>query len=183
MKSLKIFVTFTSVLVVTLLSSCSADRSLPGHGRFFQEYKTTPHYRAISTTGSFTRRGSLSAYFKGASSVEEAIEGALQRCEEGKKEYTWETPIGECRLYAIGDIIVNGMSDDELEAATKTYKNAVASGQVGDSTSSSDYKICNFAITMKDGTASWESRAAWLGYVNEAKGRGLTLGSCAEILG
>ncbi len=48
---------------------------------------------------------------------------------------------------------------------------------------STDYEICNFAVTMKDGTASWESGEAWLGYVNEAKRRDLTPEQCAELLG
>ena len=67
----------------------------------------------------------MSAYFKGASSVEEAIEGALQSCEEGKKENTWENPIGECKLYAIGDIIVSGMTEREIKETIIRYQLAV----------------------------------------------------------
>ena len=99
------------------------------------------------------------------------------------KENTWEIPIGECKLYAIGDVVVYSISPEELETAIENYKNDLASGQAGDSTSASDYEICNFAITMKDGTASWERQAAWLGSVNEAKRRNLTLEQCAELWG
>ena len=47
----------------------------------------------------------------------------------------------------------------------------------------SDYEICNFAITMKGGTASWDNQAAWLDSVREAKRRKLTPNKCAELLG
>ncbi len=182
MKWLKVFVICTSMLVVVPLIGCSADRGLPVHHDFFEKYKTKPHYRALSFTGSYTRTGSMSGYSSSASSVEEAIERALQTCEEGKKKYAWEKSIGDCKLYAIGDIVVHGMSPEELETATQNYENDVASGRVGDHTSVSDSGICNFAITMNDGTANWESRPAWLKYVNEAKRRDLTPEQCAELL-
>ena len=57
------------------------------------------------------------------------------------------------------------------------------SSPTGGSTGASDSVICNFAITTKDGTVSWESRADWLGYVNEAKRRDLTPPNCAKIIG
>ncbi len=170
------------VLVFAPLIGCSADRGLPGHHDFFEKYKTKPHYRALSFTGSLQRAGSMSGYSFSASSVEKAIETAIQTCEEGKKEHVWEMPIGDCELYAIGDIVVRGMSPEDLEAAIKIYKNDVASAQAGVSTSASDSVICNFAITTKDGTVSWESRADWLGYVNEAKRRKLTPDQCADLL-
>ncbi len=72
--------------------------------------------------------------------------------------------------------------DKNGKSALKVPEN-VASGSVGDSTSASDYETCNFAITMKDGTASWETQAAWLGHVNEAKRRDLTPQQCVELLG
>ncbi len=172
------------VLVFAPLIGCSVDRGLStGQHHFFQKYKTKPHYKALSFTGSLPRAGSMSGASWSASSVEEAIEAALQRCEKGKKENVWETPIGDCELFAIGDNVVRGMSPEELETATQNYENDVASGRVGDHTSVSDSGICNFAITMNDGTANWESRPAWLKYVNEAKRRDLTPEQCAELLG
>ena len=111
------------VLVFAPLIGCSADRGLStGQHHFFQKYKTKPHYRALSFTGSLPRAGSMSGASFSASSVEKAIEGALQRCEKGKKENVWETPIGDCELFAIGDIVVHGMSDDELESAMALYR-------------------------------------------------------------
>jgi len=47
----------------------------------------------------------------------------------------------------------------------------------------SDYEICNFAVTIKGGTASWDNQAAWLDSVREAKRRNLTPNKCAELLG
>jgi hypothetical protein len=57
------------------------------------------------------------------------------------------------------------------------------SSPVGGSRSASDYEVCNFAVTMKDETVVWESRADWLGSVKEAKRRNLTPEQCAELLG
>ena len=87
------------------------------------------------------------------------------------------------RAAKIVPAVAAGALDDDLEAAIKIYKNDVASDRAGRSTSASDSVICNFAITTKDGTVSWESRADWLGYVNEAKRRNLTPDQCAELLG
>lgn len=73
-----------------------------------------------------------------------------------------------CHVYAVGRRIV--------------WKGTPASGQVSGANNAADYEVCNWAITMKDGSAVWETRTAWLGHVNEAKRRDLTPDHCAEIL-
>ena len=74
-----------------------------------------------------------------------------------------------CGVYAVGRRVV--------------WKGNGASVRTAGSASTSDYEICNFAITTKGGTAIWDSRVAWLGSVNEAKRRHLTPEQCAELLG
>ena len=171
-----------SVLFLAALGGCETTGALDTRWYHrYQEYLAQPHYRAFAVTaGTSLHLASAIGWTSNAPTVESAIEGALAGCRKGE---TQQSRIKECRLYAIGDVVVSGMSDDELEAATKTYKNTVAKGPVRRSTSASDNEVCNFAITMKDGTASWESQAAWLSDVNEAKRRDLTPEQCAEILG
>ena len=74
-----------------------------------------------------------------------------------------------CKVYAVNGRIV--------------WKGDVGSPRTGGHSDAPDYEICNFAVTLKDGRASWESRAAWLDSVKEAKRRNLTTESCAELLG
>ncbi len=148
----------------------------------YQEYLSKSHYRAFAATPRPSNQAAVWSWSWSNGTVESAIEQALENCQKGRNKYLISR-IFECRLHSIGDIRVAGMSDDELEAAIKIYKADVASGQASGFTSASDSVICNFAITTKDGTVSWESRAKWLGYVNEAKRRNLTPEQCVEILG
>ena len=74
-----------------------------------------------------------------------------------------------CEVYAVERRIV--------------WKGDVGSPRIGGHSDVPDYEICNFAVTLEDGRASWESRAAWLDSVKEAKRRKLTTEACAELLG
>ncbi len=171
-----------SILVLFGLLGCESTGVPPVMHADYQEYLSMEHYRAFAATPRPGREAAASAWSWRNGTVEGAIEQALENCQKGRKKYL-TSRIYECRLHSIGDIRVAGMSDDELEAAIKIYKADVASGQASGSTSASDSVICNFAITTKDGTVSWESRADWIGYVNEAKRRNLTPEQCAELLG
>lgn len=146
----------------------------------FVDYKQKAHFRVFATTDAGGGRESVRGRSWGYSTVEGATKRAVEECEKARSKGGISS---ECKLYAIGDIVVYRMSPEDLEAAIKIYKNDVTSGRAGGSTSASDYEVCNFAITMKDGTVSWESQAAWLGSVNEAKRRNLTPDQCAELLG
>ena len=170
------------MIVSVALASCAAGGRLPPEASYyFERYKTKSHYRAMATTGMSVRGGWASGTSEGRGSVEGAIAEAMIFCEQGRKKHGLDS---KCKLYAIGDIVVSGLSPEELEAATTTYKNDVTAGSRSSGyTSASDSVICNFAITTKDGTVSWESRANWLGYVNEAKRRSLTPEQCAELSG
>ena len=95
--------------------------------------------------------------------------GAMNGCEIAKKERNLD-----CDCVAV---------DRNGSPVLRVPQSVKRSSPTGGSTSASDSVICNFAITTKDGTVSWESRANWLGYVNEAKRRNLTPEQCAELLG
>ena len=52
-------------------------------------------------------------------SPEEAIASAMEQCAESQKELSISDP---CQLFAIGDIVVRGMSEAEQRAAAEIYK-------------------------------------------------------------
>ncbi len=170
-----------SALILAALGGCETTGALDTRWYHkYQEYLAQPHYRALAVSaGTSLHLASAIGWTSSAPTVESAIEGALAGCSRGE---TQQSRIKECRLYAIGDIVVSGMSDDELEAAIKIYKSTAAKGPVSYSARASDYAVCSFAIIRKDGKASWASQASWLGDVNEAKRRNLTPEQCAEIL-
>jgi hypothetical protein len=53
------------------------------------------------------------------SSPEEAIKSALEQCAKSQKELSVSDP---CQLFAIGDIVVHGMSEAGQHAAAEVYK-------------------------------------------------------------
>jgi len=52
-------------------------------------------------------------------SPEEAIKGAMDQCAESQKSLSVSDP---CQLFAIGDIVVRGMTEAEQRAAAEIYK-------------------------------------------------------------
>lgn len=90
----------------------------------YQDYLSRPHYRAFAATSG---AGSLAASLGFASnrkSIEEAIERALAGCRKGQKKYF---KISKCRLYAVGDTIVAGFSEERINRAiTQYYSNRYA---------------------------------------------------------
>jgi hypothetical protein len=75
-------------------------------------------YKAFATTDiaqGFSNWGRAAGY----ESMQEAIDNALEQCVVAQKR---DSIPSECRLYALGNIIVYDMSDAELRAATELYK-------------------------------------------------------------
>ena len=52
-------------------------------------------------------------------SPEEAIKAAMEQCEESKKSLAISDP---CELFALGDIVVRGMTESQQRAAAEIYK-------------------------------------------------------------
>lgn len=108
-----------SLPVLLLLAACatSAPSSVPHAVWDFYEntYRSAADHKAFAlATGPFTSRtGFSSAYSYGYSSDKEAIDGAILACNETRPKVDVNEP---CRLYAVGDIVVWGKSDQEIEA-------------------------------------------------------------------
>ena len=77
-------------------------------------YRTRAHFKAFATSPG----GPAEAFGFGSSwnngTVGEAITTALKRCRE-------EIRFGDCELYTLGNILVAGMSKEELEKAKAAY--------------------------------------------------------------
>ncbi len=95
-------------------------RSISALPRIIEEnYKTQPHYRAF-VLGYMRRRDEYrSGMATGHSTVEEAIDAAITRCEEGLEGHA---PKEVCGVYYIGDIYVPGMTQEQLDKAIELYK-------------------------------------------------------------
>ncbi len=117
--SKKIMVVFGMTVAVALASCGTGDRLPPTAYGYFEDYKTEIHFRAMATTAPSSRGGWASGTARGHGNIEDAIEEAMKHCEQGRKKH-WTA--SSCKLYAIGDIVVSGMSDDDLEAAMAFYQ-------------------------------------------------------------
>ncbi len=109
-----------SVLVLFGLLGCESTGLPPVMYPDYQEYLSKEHYRAFAATprpsGGYASGWGWS-WSHGT--VESAIEGALENCQKGRKEYYSES--FECRLHSVGDIKVVGMSEEQLDKAIEYY--------------------------------------------------------------
>lgn len=84
----------------------------------YRAYRNYEHFKAFAGADIGMPRGTWS-WASRHKTPQEAVKGALARCEEGRKEFA---VAAECRVFAIGDIVVDGMSDAELRRAMAAYK-------------------------------------------------------------
>jgi len=70
--------------------------------------KSAPDYKAIITSGGWVYR------FSGHSSAEQAVEGGLSYCKEHSRQ--------DCRVFAVGDNIVQNNTQEELADAIEAYQ-------------------------------------------------------------
>ena len=89
---------------------------------FYKEYLEKPHYKVYITTGSGTYGAGVSCSRYGYPSAQAAVEQGMPACEEFRKE-TYPFLTVEVYLYAIGDIIVWDMSDEQIKKAIEVYEN------------------------------------------------------------
>jgi len=96
--------------IIALLrpATCSNFRSF-GHSADFKAFATTDPAKFKVARGWATRYGS----------ADEAVKEALVECAKSAEELGLSDP---CELFAIGDIVVRGMSEAEKRAATDLYK-------------------------------------------------------------
>jgi hypothetical protein len=112
------------VFLVCLTAACSQTSvTLPRESAaFFEEYKKKPHFRAIATTGEQIGRtggGYSTGRSWGHINARLAIEDAMESCERARKE---KVIAPRCRLYAIGDILVSGMTQQQLAREIGLYE-------------------------------------------------------------
>jgi len=107
-----------AMLALLALSACQTPAALPpGAGdSYTHKYRNLPHYRAYAV-GDPTISWAV-GWSSGHPSVRDAIDRALNTCGSGTTRVTasW------CSVYAIGDLIVKGMTPAELEQAIQFYQ-------------------------------------------------------------
>ncbi len=89
---------------------------------FYKEYLEKPHYKVYITTGSGTYGAAVSCSRSGFPSAQGAVERGMTECEEFRKE-NYPVLTGGVYLYAIGDIKVWDMTDEQLKKAIEVYEN------------------------------------------------------------
>ena len=100
--------------------------------------KSAPDYKAIITSGGWVYR------FSGHSSAEQAVEGGLSYCKEHSRQ--------DCRVFAVGDNIVQNDTQEELADAIEAYQLEVSGSK---STSSAGKTVY---CKSKDGSVyTWDS--------------------------
>lgn len=114
-------IAFLSVLSFVILVGCEATGPDVSY-YFYKEYLEKPHYRVYITTGSGTYGAGVSCSRYGYSSAQAAVEQGMPACEEFRKE-NYPVLTGGVYLYAIGDIKVWDMSDEQLKKAIEVYQN------------------------------------------------------------
>ena len=112
-----------SVLSLALLAGCEGTS---GPSMFYYEYKEyleKPHYRAFIYTGEGGGQGSgMAGWTWAQNTVEQAIERGLAGCKDADISEI-SIRAGECHLYAIGNIIVWNMTEEQKKKAIDLYKN------------------------------------------------------------
>ncbi len=96
-------------IVAALRPGACSDFRRFGHYDDFKAFASTDLAKVRSARGWGYRYGS----------AEEAIAGAMAQCAESQKALSVSDP---CQLFAIGDIVVHGMTEAEQRAAAEVYK-------------------------------------------------------------
>ena len=106
-------------MLATALAGCGTTSISSRMYHNYEVYQKLPHYRAFAATSGGIRTTVVSAWRHSARTVGEAIESALETCQETQKKYQRVYP---CKLQAIGDIEVAGMSETKLAQAIALYE-------------------------------------------------------------
>ncbi len=118
-------------ILLFMLAGCEEPlrpvRDISALPRIIEEnYKTQTHYRAYVLGYMHRRDEYRSGMATGHSTVEEAIDAAITRCEEGLEGHA---PKEVCAVYYIGDIYVAGMTQEQFDKAIELYKKTRDRGQ------------------------------------------------------
>ena len=89
---------------------------------FFGDYKSKPHYRAFAAAPYFgPDTGALYGRSVGQSSVQAAINSALASCRTAGRGQV-NSRFADCKLYAVGDKIVLGISQAKIQGIIRDYE-------------------------------------------------------------
>ena len=77
----------------------------------YEKYKTTAHFRAFASTSPYKQYG-VTAYYYRSSTVEEAIDGAINECRAYVLGGDYAATASDCKVHSIGNIFVYDMNDD-----------------------------------------------------------------------
>jgi hypothetical protein len=95
------------------LASCRSAGSTTGSGeRSLERYRSLGPYRALATTGDPSGADTTLGWSRDAVAIRGAVDAAMRDCERRRDR---REP--DCRLYAIGDLVVAGVSEPVLERA------------------------------------------------------------------
>ena len=147
----------------------------------YEKYKTEAHFRAFATTGAWRKYG-VSTWTYRASTVDDAIAGAVHECQAVVLGGDYAATISDCKVHSIGNIFVYSMDDEELEKAKQLYRekrNATNADLVGfvpgdflpksetppELEDIEDARLCRIALTSDK--LKWESRSMLMPYVKE----------------
>ena len=100
---------------VALLMGCEGSSIPNDFWGDFANYRTKPHYRAFAMTKGGQLAERSAGYAWSAESVDAAIQKSLELCQELRE-------LHKCRVFYIGDINVEGMSDEELKHGKEVYR-------------------------------------------------------------
>lgn len=130
MRHLTTLVVTLSAFLISLVGfaqpiTAGATVSLAVHP-YYKQWKNFPDFRAFYAAGGL--QGGLRKYSSwafgrsaGQPNVKSAEYGAKSRCERNRKKYD---VVQACRLYALGDIVVAGMSGAEIGEVRARYEEA-----------------------------------------------------------
>jgi len=90
----------------------------PGACSEFRRFGYYDDFKAFATSDLAKFRSARGWSFR-YGSPEEAIKGAMEQCAKSQKSLSVSDP---CQLFAIGDIVVRGMTEAEQRAAAEIYK-------------------------------------------------------------
>lgn len=109
-----------SVAATLSLAACADPPRAPiGYETDFEDYLKRSHAKAFAIAGAKGDTGPSFGMAAAQTSVEDAIDLAIARCEEVQQRFN-ETL--RCRLWSIGDIDVRAMTPEQLAAAIALYR-------------------------------------------------------------
>jgi hypothetical protein len=115
-----------SLLLLSLLVGCEQSiesRFSPAlFPQKFEEYKEMPHYRALAT-GYVDRWNSIFFVAVGHENAIEAIDAAYEGCDLELEE---EGRDWGCSLFAIGDIDVRDLTQEQFQQAIELYEDSTS---------------------------------------------------------